>query len=88
MLSTCKPVQVFVNMRIARYGKGEVFPYFVYSNYREPQVFSFLKLLNTFMMVNISKKYMKGILQELGSSIFCFDFVKKTMILTTGGWGN
>ena len=35
-------------------------------------MFSFLKLLNTVMMVNVCKKYIKDILQELGSSIFFF----------------
>ena len=34
MLSSCKPVQLFVNMRIARYCKRKVSLYFVYSNYR------------------------------------------------------
>ena len=66
MLSSCKPVQLFVNMQRERYGKRKGFPHFVYSNYRLPQIFSFLQLLNTFTMVNICKKYIKDILQELG----------------------
>ena len=72
MLSSCKPVQLFVNMQIERGDKRKGFPHFVYSNYRKPQVFSFLKLLNTVTMVNICQKYIKDILQELRSSICCF----------------
>ena len=50
-------------------------------------MFSFLKLLDTVMMVNIRKRYIKDILQELGSSCYAL-ILYTTKTFTLGGWGN
>ena len=86
MLSSCKPVQIFVNMQIERYGKRKGFPHLCTAIIGNTSSIFFLKLLNTVMMENICKEYNKDILQELGSSIYAF--LQTTMALTIGGWGN
>ena len=73
MLSSCEPAQLCVNVRMERYGKRKDFPQLCTTILGNLSIFS-LNLLTTIMMVNICTKYLKSILQELGSSIYCHIF--------------
>ena len=74
MLSSCKPVQLFVNMQIEKYGRRKGF-HILCTAIIGYVIFSFLRLLSTVMMVNICQKHIIDILQELRPSMCCFIYV-------------